>query len=332
MSLLTAIRNSETAAVAILTSRCLRYRFRHSSCARCLNECPARALRLEKGKIVLDAKRCGSCLACAAVCPTEALLVNDSSLAGDQDSSTDAEPLSFCCEKGIRTGKEIVLPCLGALSEEHLAAYAVRRPLGVQLRIAPCATCRTSFIPELLHRRLAALAGKLDGGISARIRLVDQKDENGHAGPAAGRRLFFRAFWALSRHTATETAATLRDEGRQEKAHAHKHRPSRFSLLRRTMAVTPDPAMVQALARLFFTLRANEACTFCGRCAGMCPTGAIKNSREEDQKRLHFLWPNCSGCGLCLEACGPRALTLVAGRRPETLATDQEILLQADRA
>ena len=52
------LKNSEPLALEIISRRCLRTRFRGSSCDRCARECPMEAIRLEPGKIILDPKRC----------------------------------------------------------------------------------------------------------------------------------------------------------------------------------------------------------------------------------------------------------------------------------
>ena len=328
------LKNSEPPALESITRRCLRNRFQGSSCDRCARECPVAAIRFEPGKIIVDAKRCVGCLACTAVCPSEALVGSDSRLAAAPAKVVAGKAVSLCCEKGVRTGEEIIIPCLGALSEEHLVAFAVRSRQGVTLQLTRCAACRSSFVPEILARRLQALESKLGSdGLTSLVRLILQEEET-EAGQAvvANRRDFFRVFWNVSYHTATETITTLQAETNPREKHAHKHQPARLSLLRQVLADSGEEADCLATLPLFFTLSVNNDCNFCGACAGMCPTGALKNVRENGVKQLQFVWANCSGCGLCLEFCRKKALTLVAGRLPESIAVLIEILKQKDPA
>ncbi|MBU4177445.1 MAG: 4Fe-4S binding protein [Proteobacteria bacterium] len=332
MSLVDRFKNSEAAALEVISRRCLRTRFQGSSCDRCVRECPVEAIRFEPGKILIDPKRCVGCLACTAVCPAEALVGCDSRLIAAPAKAAAGKAVFLCCEKGIRTGEEIILPCLGALSEEHLVAFAVRAREGVCLCLARCGDCRGSFVPEVLSRRLQALASKLGPeGLLSAIKLITREEETEQAA-SVSRRSFFRAFWDLSIHAATETITTLQSEPDPKEKHAHKHQPARLILLRQALADSGEEAASLTLSQFFFTLTVNTECNFCGGCAGMCPTGALKNTREGELKRLQFDWARCSGCGLCLEFCRKKALTLVAGRSLESLELESEVLLEMNVA
>lgn len=326
-------RSSEPPPLEFISRRCLRNRLQGNGCSRCFDECPVQAIIPEAGSGVrLDPKRCVGCLACTAVCPAEALVGCDSRLTAAPAKLAAGKAVFLCCEKGIRTGEEIILPCLGALSEEHLVAFAARSRETVCLYLARCGDCRGLFVPEILARRLQALDRKLEhDGLTSRIRLVTEEEETGQAA-SASRRSFFCAFWDLSVHAASETITTLQAEPNPREKHAHKHQLARLALLRQALADCGEESVRLALPPLFFTLAVNTECNFCGGCAGMCPTGALKNTREYELKRLQFDWGRCSGCGLCLEFCRKNALTLTAGRNPESLGTELEILLQMDVA
>ncbi|MDG4475203.1 4Fe-4S binding protein [Thiovibrio frasassiensis] len=321
---------SEPPALELISRRCLRTRFQGSACARCVSECSVGAIRLEPGTVMLDPKRCVGCLACTAVCPAEALTGCGSRLAAFPGKVDAGKAVFLSCEKGVRTGEEIILPCLGALSEEHLVAFAARSGEDVCLNLGRCTDCRASFVPAVLARRLQALASKLGReGFISRIRLLTREEEIGQAA-SASRRSFFRAFWDLSLHAATETITTLQAEPDPKEKHAHKHQPARLVLLRQALVDSGDEAVRLAMLPLFFTLTVNTECNFCGGCAGMCPTGALKNIREEEGKQLQFTWARCSGCGLCLEFCPPKALSLSGGRSPDALGPECDVLLRMD--
>ena len=319
------LQNNAASTLAFISRRCLRTRFHGSSCDRCAKECRVEAISFAPGNIAIDPQRCVGCLACTAVCPAEALMSNDPRLAAAPERAAGRQRLFFCCENGIRSGEEIVLPCLGALSLEELAAHAATAE--IILFLAPCRNCRSAAVAEILGRRVADLAARLeDAGLSAAIRLQLTEAAAGDQASSASRRAFFRAFGHLSFHAAVETMTALREETGPKEAQGHRHLPGRLALLQRAGSVANDPARRAALFRLFFTLSANDACNFCGGCAGMCPSGALRNIREEGGKNLAFDWAKCSGCGLCLEFCRKKALTLVAGRSPEACTAEREIL------
>ncbi len=325
-------RSSEPPALEFISRRCLRNRLQDNACTRCLDECPVQAISgQESGGVHLEPKRCVGCLACTAVCPAEALVGKDQRLAASPGKAAGRETLVFCCEKSIRSGEEIVLPCLGALAEEQLAAFAVKAAKGVRLNLVKCGDCRAAFVPDLLARRFAALNSRLGNGeITGSVRLLLQEEASGELTESSSRRAFFKAFREISFHAATETMATLQADPDQREQHAHKHQPVRLAQLRQVIADTGDESTHQALLRLFFSLTVSDECNFCGGCAGMCPTGALKNTREDELKRLQFDWAKCSGCGLCLEFCRKKALTLVAGHSLESLDTEIEVLLEMD--
>lgn len=325
-------RSSEPPPLEFISRRCLRNRLQGNACTCCLDECPVKAISgQEPGGVRLDSKRCVGCLACTAVCPAEALVGKDQRLAASPGKAAGRETLVFCCEKSIRSGEEIVLPCLGALAEEQLAAFAVKAAKGVRLSLVKCGDCRAAFVPDLLARRLAALNSRLGNGeITGSIRLLLQEEEGEEPAESSSRRAFFKVFREISFHAATETMATLQADPDQREQHAHKHQPVRLAQLRQVIADTGEESTHQALLRLFFSLTVSDECNFCGGCAGMCPTGALKNTREDELKRLQFDWAKCSGCGLCLEFCRKKALTLVAGHSLESLDTEIEVLLEMD--
>lgn len=325
-------RSSEPPPLEFISRRCLRNRLQGNCCNRCLDECPVQAITPEAGGGVrLDSKRCVGCLACTAVCPAEALVGKDCRLAETPGKAAGQVTLVFCCEKSIRSGEEIVLPCLGVLAEEQLAAFAVKAAKGVRLRLVTCCDCRAAFVPDLLARRLAALNSRLGNGeITGSIRLQLRAEDDDELAESLSRRTFFKAFREISFHAASVTVAALQADPDQREQHAHKHQPARLALLRQAIAGTGDESTRQALLRLFFSLSVSDECNFCGACAGMCPTGALKNSRENEVKRLQFDWARCSGCGLCLEFCRKNALTLTAGRNHESLGIVLEVLLQME--
>lgn len=325
-------KNSEPPAFELISRRCLRTRFQGSSCVRCLSECQTGAIRLESGQIVVDQKRCLGCLACTAVCPAEAIVGLDSRLAAAPAKVAAGKAVALCCEKGIRSGEEVVFPCLGALSGEQLASFAARSGHEVSLRLSRCADCRAVFVPDILARRLQELNDRLGGDVlCSSISLLLTKEQETVAEQvevASSRRAFFRAFLDISLHAATETINTIKADPNAQEQHAHKHQPARLIQLHQALTKAGEEAHRMALLKLFFTLTVNSECNFCGACAGMCPTGALKNTREDEVKRLKLDWAKCSGCGLCLEFCRKKALTLNPGRGEDALAIELEVLLE----
>lgn len=54
--------------------------------------------------------------------------------------------------------------------------------------------------------------------------------------------------------------------------------------------------------------RDEDACTHCGACVTICPTGALH--RDEDTDEIVFDASKCTACELCVPACPPRAMSV----------------------
>ncbi|OQX16705.1 MAG: hypothetical protein BWK76_11265 [Desulfobulbaceae bacterium A2] len=346
--LFSRFRNDADPGLSFQPRRCLRNRFRGSSCELCRRECPAGALTLVPGAVVIDQAKCMGCLACAAVCPAHALELRDQRLA-DAMSRLLQQPglvVACCCEKSVRTGEEIILPCLGALSVEHLAAFATLGR-GLHLHLEHCHDCRAAAVPEILERRLAELHTRLGpAGEGLAIRLLrraapspcggtGEDDVSAEtASPSAGsRRAFFRAFREVSRHAVQESWSILSEDQAAERSTSREKEAIPRSQVLRQVLDRVGAGQQRALFPLFHNLTVADTCNLCGACAGMCPTGALQVDRQEEgTKTLRFHWAACSGCGLCQEFCRPRSIQLSPGCPVADLAMDTITLVQREPA
>ncbi len=53
-----------------------------------------------------------------------------------------------------------------------------------------------------------------------------------------------------------------------------------------------------------------EKCTFCGECAGVCPSGVIRHTEEKGEETITLSLYGCIFCGRCEEACQYGAIRL----------------------
>jgi formate hydrogenlyase subunit 6/NADH:ubiquinone oxidoreductase subunit I len=78
-------------------------------------------------------------------------------------------------------------------------------------------------------------------------------------------------------------------------------------------------------AALFPELRVGSACTDCGVCAALCPTGALASYTADGASGLSFDAARCTACGRCAEVCRDGAVALSA-HREGAAPTAREIL------
>jgi len=70
--------------------------------------------------------------------------------------------------------------------------------------------------------------------------------------------------------------------------------------------MTEQGVRVQPLER--DVVRDEEACTHCGACINICPTGALAMNTET--REVGFDAEHCVACGLCVPVCPPRAMSV----------------------
>ncbi|MFZ5374424.1 MAG: DUF362 domain-containing protein, partial [Campylobacterota bacterium] len=123
-------------------ARCVRALSVNSACNGCAEVCPTHAVSLEGRLPAINHSLCVGCNACAAVCPTEALAL--------EDFNATEFFFSFAAEPGNTVSCQKNVPCLGALSDEHLIALAQLKK-NVVLDTGHCGACE---IGEAILRRL----------------------------------------------------------------------------------------------------------------------------------------------------------------------------------
>jgi len=270
--------------------RCVRTRNRNSRCRRCFDRCPSGALTFTQG-LAINVGTCTGCLACSAACPTGALehLETERKVASALALAPFDRLVVSCGSSGHPA--DITVPCLGGLGLEHLVTLAA---LGENLclDITPCRSCTS-----------AGMLGGLRGDVAlARIYVgperIELAENDPPTGSLAGRRLFFRS---LGRQSLIRSRIISPEE--KPKQHGSgKYLPRKLSLLSH-VAATPAWTGFKPSCRL------TTSCDFCGRCQGICPTGALKVEPAE-RSSLLFDPERCGMCLACVEFCPHEAIRI----------------------
>lgn len=307
---------------------CLTQRFARMACRRCADACPTRAL-----SVTDDGPRLGTgcvdCGRCAVGCPTEALAVPG--FAAPAAPATTGGPLAIDCWRvapGDSPPGAWRVPCLGGLSAAALLERLAEAPdVGlVLLDRGFCDACPASGAATTgPHPSDAVLAevgdllqtiglGPERGPRRLKRSLPIGRMTQDSGAPRMEARLSRRAFF---------TALAPAPEARPTATPATRTDTSRSRLLAALEHLAPPGATLPA--RLFPSLTTNADCADHRLCASACPTGALQGDQEAGMRGLRFSPDACLACGLCVQLCPERALSLslptgpAADRRPRWL-------------
>jgi ferredoxin len=279
-------------------SRCLRMRHRNNGCDLCVRACRQDAIDFT-GETPLDQAKCSSCFRCAAVCPTEAFSCEDFDFEKLLRQIASGGSAVIGCGSS-QAGISPAVPCMGLLSDAHLAVLALSRDGEIGIDITPCADCTNGEMVQVLQDRLAHLDPILNG----RIRLGAHRRRDV---PKTSRREFFSSLkTGFAREVAT--AISVKDKP-ISLAYSEKQLPLERQLLNEVLQTAAERESEWLKKALYFEVEVDERCTLCTACSAFCPTGSLKRKKEEGWT-LQFRSASCPGCGLCTDACRRDAIRL----------------------
>ncbi len=319
-------------ALTLDTERCLHSQDRFSGCQACFEICPVGAITPGRPPS-LDPQKCAQCLACLMVCPVGAYTADDS-VASLLNAVKNLEkaPLELLCERNPRPTLGVskagtAIRIKGCLAGLGAGAYLVLAVLGqehILVRTDACSACEWATLPAQVQAQVSHARQLLEGwgkaGSLECVSVLESPTERPFceaANPPLSRRDIFQTALRQGRATLArvvdEWGATPagrqpgRDRLRIQKA--LKQLPASPPA---TQPATP-PAHTGSLNGMDFAwLSVSEACTACGICARICPTGALRFGKYagETAFQLTFQAANCVGCDMCLHVCAPSAISL----------------------
>ncbi len=303
-----------TPVAEIVAGRCLRRRLISFDCTRCLDSCAANALSLQNSKIQIDNARCTGCGRCTAVCPAEALILAGFDLCRMLDECNSFADSVFNCPRQKQTfSKEFPLPCIGVLSNEALLSIALKGNGPVYFNLLACPECPQfhgveGFV-ETVERVLKTIGPHLNTNTD--LRAISAASQMPAVLPS-DRRSFLLGLGSNVVSLVQSRYAIKPSLSKKEPHKANGRRlPEKTALLKKVIMAQDSSVSPTLLAQCTPTLSLTDSCTLCPRCAGMCPTGAIKLVRQENSsKKLTFAGGRCTGCGLCAAFCKVQAITI----------------------
>lgn len=303
-------------------SRCVRFRYRYSECARCLDACPHDAIGLSDTGAAIDADTCRNCALCVSACRTGAFAAANFTPIEMLRQAIKTEHFSIACAPSGHAA-DAVVPCLGALDASLLAYLEKRRLPTTLLGAALCADCAHGA------KGAAQLAANLEAVAELRaaaapdawvpIHVVEDAPAVPDAKPrfASGRRHLFRRLFGrgvdevVAAVEPKPAAVPVPDKAIRAGAYALTEQRELLQIVAGRKNGQPfQVAIHEALPALDITI--SPGCTVCEACFRVCPTGAITITENPGDWALMFQRDRCVGCAVCLEVCQPRVLDATA--------------------
>jgi ferredoxin len=304
------------------SARCVRYRYRYSECARCLDACPHDAIFLSDTGAAIDADKCRNCALCVSACRTGAFAADNFKPIDMLRKAIKTERFSIACVPSGHAA-DAVVPCLGALDAALLAYLEKRRLPTTLLGASLCVDC------ALGTKGAAQLAANLEAVAELRaaaapdewlpIEVVADAPAVAAEKPrfASARRHLFRRLFGRG---VDEVAAAVEQKPAAEPVPDKAIRAGAYALTeqRELLQIVADRkngeafhvTLHEALPALDITI--SPGCTVCEACFRVCPTGAIKITENPGDWALEFHRDRCVGCAACLEVCQPHVLDAAA--------------------
>ncbi|MGA9046479.1 4Fe-4S binding protein [Sulfuricurvum sp.] len=298
-------------------ARCVRALSVNSICSHCADICPTQAITLSGRLPSINHSLCVGCAGCVAVCPSEALALDD--------FSPTEFFFSFASEEGDWVSCQKNVPCIAALSVEHLISLCSLKQ-GLVLDTGHCSNCDIGHkVLEVMDERIQS-ANYLLEAIEVESRVVSEEIaySSGEMEEPKDRRDFFKTFHlrgiAKARHdfekeiqsTTDEFVEAIIDSSHTQELRAKKITDRRklfFTALKR--AEKPSQFHVVDAQMIAFTsqkIMDESKCTACQMCYRICPTAALTSDMRNS--KIDFDPFLCVKCHLCHDVCESDALSL----------------------
>lgn len=296
---------------------CVRALSVNSICNHCELSCPVSAIEITGRLPSINQALCVGCAGCVAVCPTEALALDDFNPTDFFFAFMADEEKVVSCQKNV--------PCIAALSSEHLIALAQMKK-GIVCDIGHCAAC------DIGERILEQFASRVEDvnylleAISSegRIELVDVAYQNPDEKVEVHRRDFFKRFHLRGigkiRHDFEKEVQSTTDEFVKytiDNSHTAGLRAKKITDRRKLFftalkkSEVPTVFHVVDASKIPFTsqkLMDESLCSACEMCYRVCPTGALTSDMRNS--KIDFDPFLCVKCHLCHDVCESDAITL----------------------
>jgi ferredoxin len=310
----------------VCQERCPGVLFSGAHCARCLAGCPTGSIHLTYPSLTID-DTCSGCGFCVALCPNDVFALP----VGHRASVDESEkPDLLYCSGLLPTGSmpagplpASIVPCLGSIAASFILDRALRKEKPLKVVTGTCRDCSLragegSY--RLLDREISSLFNYLHIGFPPVSVSAASSGERQRASAEynafqtsleekkpLSRRDFFK-------HLRESTVPHRRQPGKNLVGPGGEgsgsRGPTEFSRLRVEVFQRYAGGLAEQREAVpgFIEVSVDEACSGCGACANLCPTGALMIDDGPESARLLWTPAYCSLCNLCFDVCARKAL------------------------
>lgn len=305
--------------------RCTHFRYRYSSCNRCIEQCPHQALEVSDKGVSLIPQNCTGCALCSASCPTGVFLARNLPLS--DIAKPNAESISIACNPSELEG-DIKVPCLGAIDVSILASLKLRN---IKFKLKGSHHCSQCAHAPYGEQRLYAILDALsyvfmisEDEAWSLLERDDVKEVSGLDRNRSERRQFFRRWLAQGSELVKNEGQPFLDVPPSAIRYANHYVPARRRMAEKVLNHFNEPISDELSGMTWFVgdvETGEKECTGCEVCARVCPTGALKIGEEDNDWNLIFSSSQCVGCDVCIEACTANAITVSYAWKPKESET-----------
>ncbi len=321
---LTELTAAPLRKISFQPRRCLRRRLNSCGCSSCSDSCTAGAIVISDKRVHFNPEACTGCMRCSVSCPNDAFEFAGLDLEeGLQTLPAHGNIVLSCGRQTQVHGDEYVLPCVGALSLEHLLALGLERSAQIIINMSACTSCENRLAADHFRNLLSIVRDSGAGRIKAEFVIVTEP-ENLFSIGSENRRAFLTS---LRNNLISVVASQLPAASGHaaDDSRANRRVPKKIKLVREMLQNLEQEQADLVSSLCLHHIQVSDACTACPLCKGICPTGAIRVGMTGKEKSLTIDNTLCSGCGLCAEFCRHGAIELHKSKN-----SDNHVLTRRD--